>query len=199
MKSKFPLFALLLCAIALAGCGSEPPAFHGTVLEPPLAANDFILVNQDGQTTHLSDFRGSPVLLFFGYTHCPDACPMTLAWFKQIHIALGADAARVRFVLVTVDPERDTPVQMKQYLANFDSSFIGLTADSETLAQMYHAYGIAVEKTMPDEHSQHDASFFVTHTSSVFLLDDKEQLRLIYTDVPWQDMVTDLRAFIKAM
>ncbi len=196
MKFRFALFAWLLLAIALAGCGSQAPAFHGTLLQPPLAVADFALTNQDGQTMHLNDFRGSPTLLFFGYTNCPDACPITLAQFKQIRGTLGADAARVRFVFVTVDPARDTPAQMKQYLANFDPTFIGLTAAPETLAQVYHAYGISVEKIMPSEHAQHGMPGMVAHTSSVFLLDDQGQVRLIYTDIPWQDVATDLRFFL---
>ncbi len=198
MKVKLVPFALVLGTLVLVGCATQPPAFHGTSLQPPVSVADFALTDQHGQTTHLSDFRNSPALLFFGYTNCPDACPITLAQFKQIRSALGPDAARVHFVFVTVDPARDTPAQMEQYLANFDSSFIGLTAAPETLAQVYRAFGIQVEKIMPDEHSHSSMSGMVSHTSSVFLLDEKGQVRLLYGGAPWEDIVADLRFFLKA-
>ncbi len=186
-------FAWLALAIGLIGCAGQLYAFHGTLLQPPLSIADFALTNQDGQTTRLSEYRGKLVLLFFGYTHCPDACPLTLAHFKNIRNDLGADAAQVRFVLVTVDPERDTPAQLKEYLSQFDASFIGLTAGADALAPVYRAYGVSIEQILDDEHS-HDA---VAHTSAVFLLDGQGQIRLIYTDIPWEDITSDIRFLLK--
>jgi protein SCO1/2 len=211
------LVTLLALAIGLAACGGRPYTFHGTWLEPALPAANFALTNQDGQTIRLSDFRGQLVLLFFGYTHCPDACPTTLAQFKQIRNALGANAARTRFVLVTVDPARDTPERLKEYLAQFDSSFVGLTGSADALAPVYRAYGVSVEAILADElapasalrtdsalagdsHSHTTPTgtvAAVAHTSSVFLLDDKGQVRLIYTDIPWQDVAADIRYLLK--
>ena len=193
VKFKFPFWVLLVLAIGLAGCGGSPYKFHGTQLQPPLSAPDLALTNQDGQTTRLSEYHGKWVLLFFGYTHCPDACPLTLAQFKNIRDQLSADAARVRFVFVTVDPVRDTPEQLKEYLAQFDPSFVGLTGNSAALTLMYHAYGVGVEKILAAENAPHGTSATFDHTSSVYLLDDQSQVRFIYTDIPWQDMAADIR------
>ena len=193
MRFKFAFWVLLALAIGLAGCGGSPFKFHGTQLQPPLSVPDLALTNQDGQTARLTDYHGKLVLLFFGYTHCQDACPLTLAEFKNIRDGLGADAARVRFVFVTVDPLRDTPEQLKEYLAQFDSSFIGLTGSSAALTVMYRAYGVGVEKILAAEHSPSGMSATLDHTSSVYLLDDQSQVRLIYTDIPWQDMAADIR------
>lgn len=192
---------LLALAIGLAACNSQPYTFHGALLEPPAARADFALTNQDGQTMRLSDFRGNLVLLFFGYTHCPDVCPTTLAQFKQLRAQLGEQANRVQFVFITVDPERDTPERLKEYLAQFDLSFIGLTGSADMLQPVYKEYGTSVEEIMASEtaaaHS-HDstpdtANTLVAHTSSVFLLDRKGQVQLIYTGVPWQDIAADVR------
>ena len=196
MKSTLALLALVVLASAITGCGIDSPKLHGTVLEPPLSATDYALTDQDGQTTRLSDFRGSPVLLFFGYTHCPDVCPLTLAHFKQIRSTLGADGARVRFVFVTVDPERDTPARIKEYLANFDPSFVGLTASPETLAQVYRAFGITVANSQPSAYSPHHVSNSVDHTRSVFLLDDQGKVRVIYAGIAWQDIASDVHSFL---
>ncbi|MBI4790275.1 MAG: SCO family protein [Chloroflexi bacterium] len=196
MKLGFIVLSWLTLAVGLTACGASGAKLHGTVLEPPLTTVDLPLIDQDGQAARIGDFKGNPVLVFFGYTHCPDVCPVTLGRFKQIRNMLGADGARVRFVFVTVDPERDTPARMKEYLANFDPGFVGLTAGTDTLAQVYRAYGIHVEEIMPDSSASNDASHSVAHTSSIFLLDDKAQVRLIYGDTPWQDVAADLRFFL---
>ncbi len=199
------LLVLLALALGLAGC--QPYTFHGTLLEPPLEAQDFALTNQDGQAARVSDFRGSFVLLFFGYTQCPDACPATLAQFKQIRGELGGKADSVRFVMVTVDPARDTPERLKEYLAQFDPSFIGLTGSADALQPVYSAYWVSVEAIMADEadadtHAHVEAAgtqaaVAVAHTSSVFLIDAEGRLRLIYTDIPWQDMAADIRQVLQ--
>lgn len=175
------LISAFVLALALTACG-QPYTFHGTLLEPPLVTSDFALVDQNGQAARLSDYRGQLVLLFFGYTDCPDACPATLAQFKQIRAQLDKEADRVSFVLITVDPERDTSERLKEYLAQFDSSFVGLTGSADALQSVYRDYGVSVEPGVA-----------LAHTSSVFLLDREGRVQLIYTDIPWQDTAADLR------
>lgn len=204
------LLVLLVLLLALIGCG-QAYTFHGTRLEPPLPPAEFTLTDQHEQTMRLSDFRGQFVLLFFGYTHCPDACPLTLGQFKEIRNTLGDDAARVRFVMITVDPARDTPERMREYLAQFDLSFIGLTGSEEALAAVYRAYGVSVEAILGEtvstlnatdhhHHSSDDSASTTTlaHTSSVYLLDKEGRARLIFTGLPWQDMLADLKQMMLA-
>ncbi len=185
MKYVFVLSACL--AFALCGCADKPYTFHGTQLQPPMTFADFVLTNQDNQTARMSDYRGNWTLVYFGYTNCPDECPLTLAQFKKIHDDLGTDVARVRFVFVTVDPIRDTPEQMKKYLGQFDPSFIGLTGTPATLTLMYRKYGVAAEA---------DQNKF-NHTNALYLFDDQGQLSLIYTGVAWQDVTADIRVLLK--
>jgi len=113
-----------------------------TVLNPPRQVADFQLTNQDGTTTRLSDMKGHMVLLTFGYTHCPDICPVTLAKLKQIKEQLGKDADQVTFVFISVDGARDTPARLKEYLPLFDKDFIGLTGSEEVMREVAKDYGV---------------------------------------------------------
>ena len=118
---------------------TRPHEFQGSVIEPPVQAIDFTLPDQNGKDFRLSDQKGKVVLLFFGYTNCPDECPVTLADFVKIKAKLGNKADQVKFVLVTTDPERDTAVRMQEYLANFDPAFVGLVGDSAGLETVWDA------------------------------------------------------------
>src|SRR5690606_29497431 len=111
---------LAATGVVLAYRGRQTPALHGRLLEPLRAAPALVLTDQRGEPFRLSDHRGRALLLFFGYTTCPDVCPATLGTFSQVRRALGADADRVEFLFVTVDPERDTPDRLREYLSHFD-------------------------------------------------------------------------------
>src|SRR3990172_5356706 len=121
---------------------ARPHAFQGSFYEPPLPAADFPLTDQHGQTFRLSDNVGDIVLMFFGYSNCPDVCPFTLSDFKKIKADLGPQAERVRFVLITTDPERDTQERLLEYLEFFDPAIIGLTGDRSELEVVWDAYGV---------------------------------------------------------
>ena len=187
MKTRIVLLVCFVCSLAFYGCADQPHTFHGTQLQPPMTFADFALTNQDNQAMRMSDYRGNWVLVYFGYTNCPDECPLTLAQFKKIHDDLGTDAAHARFVFVTVDPVRDTPEQMKAYLGQFDPSFIGLTGTPATLNLMYAKYGVAAEANQDK----------FNHTNAMYLFDDQGQLSLIYTGVDWQNVAADLRVLLK--
>jgi protein SCO1/2 len=164
-------------------------------LTSPIPAPDFTLTDQHGQPFRLSDQRGHVVLLFFGYTHCPDVCPTTLATWKRVHEALGPDAERVRFVFITVDPERDTRERLQQHLAVFNPAFIGLTGTADELAAIYQAYGVFHEKAAA---SGSAAGYLVNHTASVYVIDPDGRWRLQFGfGTPAEDMVHDIRELLK--
>ncbi|UCD43495.1 MAG: SCO family protein, partial [Chloroflexota bacterium] len=121
-------FALLIGLIAVFVIlgPTRPYTFQGSLIDPPVAAPSFELTDVDGHRVQLSDLDGQVVIMFFGYTSCPDICPVTLSDFLKIRSRLGTQADEVSFVFVTVDPERDTPERMKKYLTNFDPDIIGL-------------------------------------------------------------------------
>jgi protein SCO1/2 len=150
--------------------------YQGSTIDPPVPAADFELVNQYGEPFRLSEQRGNVVLIFFGYTNCPDVCPVTLSDFKYISDRLGEKAQQVRFVFITVDPERDTPERLAMHLANFDPDFIGLTADRENLGGVWRDYGVYQEK----QDTGSAAGYLVNHTARTYAVDKLGNLRLTY-------------------
>jgi protein SCO1/2 len=170
---------------------SRPGA--GAVVSPPHQVQDFTLTSHTGEPISLSDLRGRAVLMFFGYTHCPDVCPTTLADYRRVKQALGDDANDVAFVFISVDRERDTPDVLTQYLGNFDTEFIGLMGDETTLRRIGEEYGLLFQQetiSVGHEHEegyehQHgddldEENYFVQHTSPSFLIDRDGYLRLVY-------------------
>ncbi len=175
--------------------GPTESPFRGSVLSQPVPAYDFSLNDQHGQPFRLSDQRGKVVLLFFGYASCPDVCPTTLGDWKQVHARLGEDADRVRFVFITVDPERDTPERLKQHLALFHPDFIGLTGSLEELEPVYQAYGVYYEKVEAPESA---LGYLVNHTSSDFVIDPQGNWRLRHSfGTPIDDIVHDVRLLLE--
>lgn len=150
--------------------------FKGSIIEPPLPAEDFTLYDQQNEPFRLIDQRGEVVLIFFGYTHCPDVCPLTLADFKQIKAELGAEAGRVNFVFITVDPERDTPDRLAEHMANFDPAIIALTGDRVDLETVWKAYGVYAAKAEAASAS----GYLVDHTARVYAIDANGDLRMTY-------------------
>jgi protein SCO1/2 len=183
-----PLAALLL----LSACG---PATHftGQVLSPAKPAPDLTLTDQRGEQFTLSRQRGNVVLLYFGYTHCPDVCPGTLSVFRSVMDGLGADAQHVRVVFVTVDPERDTAPYLKDYLAQFRPDFIGLTGTLDQLNPVYQAYGIEREQ-IP---AAGPLGYTMTHTSSFDVIDKQGNWRLVHNfGDSDKDIASDVRQLL---
>jgi protein SCO1/2 len=128
--------------------------------------------------------------LFFGYTFCPDVCPVTLGIWKRVHEALGEDARQVRFVFITVDPERDTPERLLQHVAIFNPEFIGLTGTPEALQPVYQTFGVFFEK---ESASKSAVGYLVSHTASAFVVDRAGQWRLRHAfETPADDIVHDI-------
>lgn len=172
----------------------RPYRLRGTEVTPPKPAPDFALTDAEGREFRLSDQRGRSVLLFFGYTSCPDVCPTTLAEFKQVRTALGPQAERVRFVFISVDPERDTPAKMLEYARAFDPSFIGLSGSEEQLAQIWRDFGVVRQK----EDAGSAGGYFVTHTARVFGVDPAGNLRVTFPfGADPADIASDLRHLLR--
>lgn len=189
------LIASLVAMVLLAACGSPAPSFRGSVLEEPVSVPDFSLTDQHGQTFRLSDQLGSAVLLFFGYTQCPDVCPTTLATWRQVSEMLGEDAGRVRFAFVTVDPERDTPERLGMHVNAFNPDFIGLTGPEEDLNALYDFFDIVHEK---DTSSGSAAGYLVNHTATAFLLDPEGNWRLREKyGTPAEDIAHDIQQLLE--
>ena len=168
--------------------------FQGSLIEPPVPAQDFELTDQQGNTYRLSDQKGKVVLIFFGYTHCPDVCPVTLSEFKQIKAQLRDDAENVEFVFITVDPDRDTSEKLASYLVNFDPDFVGLTGETSDLVDVWGNYGVYQEK----QESSSAAGYLVDHTARVYAIDINGNWRLTYPfGMEPEKMLQDVRHLIR--
>ena len=186
------LAILILGSLSLAACRAY--AFNGMVLQSPEKAYQFTLTGAGGQRVSLSDFEGKLVLLYFGYTHCPDVCPATLANLRLARNRLGEDADQVQVFMITVDPERDTPDIIGKYVASLDPSFVGLTGSPDEIAEVATYYGIFYEK----EESTSAAGYLMAHTASVMLVDRDGYLRLTYPfGTSADDFAADLEYLIK--
>ena len=184
----FHALLLALIALLLAACGAYQ--FNGTAYPDPRAAPDFELTAADGTPFRLSGQRGQIVLLFFGYTSCPDVCPTTLAEANQLLRGLGDDAGRVTYAFITVDPGRDTPEVLAGYTAAFHPAILGLTGAPDQLAGVRQAYGVSAEEIVDESSGGHSLS----HTARLFLVDPQGRLRLSYaTGTPAQDILQDIR------
>ncbi|MCS7222769.1 MAG: SCO family protein [Anaerolineae bacterium] len=172
----------------------RPYTFHGSRFDPPPLAPDFTLIDQEGRSVRLSDYRGRLVLLFFGYTHCPDVCPTTLAKLRYALQELGEVAREVQVIFISVDPERDTPEVVKRYLSHFDPTFVGLTGRPEEIEAVTQAYGVYVEK----EEVGSAAGYLITHSARTYVIDREGRLVLtfIYETEP-QDIVADLKQLLR--
>ena len=186
-------FARLLClviltALAAAGCGRQEPAIVKI-------GGDFTLTDQNGMPFELSSLRGDVVLIFFGYTSCPDACPTTMSKLATVYRELGADASRVKTVYISVDSQRDTPAVMKEYLTNFKSiNAIGLTGSREEIDKVTTLFAARYVITpLPDMPASHEM-YTVGHTTSVYGLDADGRTRLIF---PYEASVADMTQGIR--
>ena len=170
--------AAILCALAaacVAGCGERPTAakFKLTDVTGANFGKELNLTDHDGTPRTLTDFRGKVVTVFFGFTHCPDACPTTMVEMAGVMKELGPDADRLQVLFVTVDPERDTQKVLSQYVPSFHPSFLGLYGDAEATARAAKAFKIYYQKR-PVE----GAGYSVDHSAGTFVLDREGRVRL---------------------
>lgn len=165
----------LLAVLLVSACGEPklPSPFHAAEVSTKYTAADFKLTDHNGKTRTLGDFRGKVVVLFFGYLHCPDVCPTTMADLAQVMEKLGRDAARVQVLFVTVDPERDTPELMAKYAPAFHPSFLGLYGDKRAIADAASAFNVAYQKQPTS------TGYNVDHSAGSFLIDTSGHVRLL--------------------
>lgn len=195
----------LLAVLAMVGLRLHDvrgATFHGTAYDPPAPAPDFRLTSHTGAPVALRDFRGSPVLLFFGFTRCPDFCPLTLNRLAEVLGGMGDRGEEVRVLLVTVDPENDTPEALREYVGQFGTGIVGLTGDPEELARIRAAFGVYAEPAAspPGEHAGHGGAAPATfaHTPRVFGIDREGRLRvLIRPDEPASTVESDIRTLVR--
>lgn len=173
---------------------SQPYSLVGSVIDPPVPAPPIILSSSHGDVFSLQDQHGKLVLIFFGYTFCPDVCPTTLVEMMQVKKKLGKLADNVEFVFITVDPKRDTQEQLTRYLKSFDPSFYGLSGDQDTLSQVWKDYGVFREELI----SEGLSGYLVDHSSRLYLIDQVGNLRATYLfETPVDDIVGDLKFLLK--
>lgn len=189
MRNPFKFFILLL---AFAACISVRAAeMKSGVFDPPRAAPGFSLQGSHGELFKLNDARGRVVILGFGFSHCPEICPVTLANLARVMKNLGDAADGVQVVYITVDPERDTVARLREYMQVFHPGFIGLTGDATTLADIRREYGILIEKEV-----KQNGNYEVHHSSYLYLIDRQGLLRAL---VPYGKSVADIVHDVKIL
>jgi protein SCO1 len=166
--------ALAIAALAAAGCGNDAPRFRGSDVTGAGFGRDFALTDHEGRPRTLADFRGKAVALFFGYTHCPDVCPTTLAELAEAMRRLGADHSRVQVLFVTVDPERDTPELLRLYVPAFDPTFLGLRGDAAALERVAKEFKVIYARR-PGSTPE---TYAMDHSAGTFLFDPQGRLRV---------------------
>lgn len=191
----FSSLALVVLATLLTFLFSKPANFRGTAYgEPYPAAPQIELIRSNGETFRLSDQKGKIVLLFFGYTSCPDVCPTTLAELKLVMDELGSKTELVKVIFVSVDPQRDTPEKIQKYVEHFDTEFVGLSGSIDELETIWKDYGIFREEVESDS----AFGYIVNHTARTYLIDMDGNLRLSYGfQTPVEDIVNDLELLLK--
>ena len=186
--SRF-FWSITICSL-VAAC-DRGPQFRSTDITGAPYGHSLDLTDHDGKARHLEDFRGKAVVLFFGFTHCPDICPTTLADIAGAVKELGRDAERVQVLMVSVDPERDTPEALKKYVTAFDPHFLGLRGDLEATKKAAGEFKIYFEKRKQGD------SYTVDHSAQSYVIDPQGRLRLLVRhDRIAQDLAKDLRAIL---
>jgi protein SCO1/2 len=165
---------VLAAALLVAGCAPEGPSFRSADVTGASFGRDFALTAHDGTPRALADFRGKVVVLFFGFTQCPDVCPAALATLAEAKRRLGADAAKVQGVFVTIDPERDTPELLRNYVPAFDPSFVGLYGDAEATARVAKEFKVLYRK-VPGSTPE---TYTMDHSAGMYVFDPQGRLRL---------------------
>ena len=182
---------LIAIGVLLTACAHQ---FSGVAPNPIGPAPDFALTDENGQPFKLSDLRGKWVLLAYGYTHCPDVCPLTLSHLRDVKKAIDPNGDQVQVVFVTIDPERDTADIMRQYVGHFDQQFAqkfkGLTGTPQEIAQAAQVYNVKYEK----KESTSAAGYSMGHTAEVYLIDPQFNRRMTFPfGVKAEEIASDLQ------
>lgn len=190
---RFSLAAAASLLLLAAGCGSQDARFRSTDITGADFGKSLSLTGHDGKPRRLEDFRGKAVVLSFGFTHCPDVCPTTLADVAGALKKLGGDASRVQVLFVTVDPERDSADVLRNYVTAFDPAFLGLRGDAESTQRAAKEFRIFFEKRQGSA----PGAYSVDHSGQSYVLDGMGRLRLLVRhDRIGQDLAEDLKILL---
>lgn len=179
---------------ALAACGPPAPRFKSTDVTGASFGRELALTDHAGIPRTLSDFRGKVVVVFFGFLHCPDVCPTTLAGLKAVMDQLSKQSDRVQVLFVTLDPERDTQEALARYVTAFDARFLGLRGDGEATVRVAKEFKVFYEKragTAP-------GSYSIDHTAASYVFDTRGRLRLYVRDEDLGILAEDLRTLLNS-
>ena len=169
------------------------PTFNGAAFEPPVDVQPLTFTRAEGGAFTTADMRGRTSLFFFGYTHCPDVCPFTLADLSQVHRRLGGEAERVDMYFVTLDPARDTPERMQTYLSNF-AGITGLIGSDAELTDAEAAFKVVAERRDTGQ-----GDYMVDHTAATYLVNAKAQIQLAYPyGTPPDEILEDVQRLLAA-
>jgi protein SCO1/2 len=193
-KISVAIIAIVL-GIFLAGCQLGQYEYKGGVIDPPIELPDFELMATDGQPFHLSDVEGDIALIYFGYTYCPDVCPLTMWEVKKALAELETGQDHVHVIFISVDPERDTPEKLANYLHAFGPEFTGLTDDFAKTQKMMKPYGAFAEKEKVDDPA---LGYLVNHTARLYLINPQRQLLAQYPfGFTADDLASDLNHLLQ--
>jgi len=181
---------ILLVIAAAAGAATIinhlPHSFNGSVINPPAPAPDFTLTDQHGQFFEFSSLRGKYVFLYFGYSHCTNACPAAMALMTQARNQLGSQGSQIQVVFVATDPPGDTPQAMATFVDRFDPSYVGATGTQAQLSAVWAEYGVVVEDGGE------------THSDYIYLIDPSGNMRMTYSQpITAEEIAADLRAIMR--
>jgi protein SCO1/2 len=183
-----------LVALCVAACGPATPKFQGSDVTGVSFGRDFHLTDHTGKPRSLADFRGKAVVVFFGYTQCPDYCPTTLSELAAAMTRLGPDAARVQVLFVTVDPERDTPELLSRYVPAFNPSFLGLYGDAAATAATAKEFKVLYQK----QPGPTPGTYTMDHSAGTFIFDPQGRLRVYENYGRGPDVIAhDIRALLE--
>jgi protein SCO1/2 len=186
----FRFVFLLTCALLVA---CSPPTFNNVDVTGADYAREFELTDHTGARRTLADYRGKVVAVFFGFTQCPDVCPTTLADMAQVRKTLGTDGDKLQVLFITVDPERDTPEVLKQYVPGFDPTFVGLYGTGEEIARTAKEFKVFYQKSP----GKTPTSYTIDHTAGTFVFDKEGRLRLFLKHGGGTDpIVADLKKLL---
>lgn len=191
--------SLILLTTFVARANESLPVYDGV-------GGDFSAASSNGGVVRLTDYRGKPVLLFFGYTSCQDICPATLGHLRSLMERLGQNSDRVQVLFVTVDPEIDTPEHLAQYLARFDSRFVGVSGSKTEMASIARLFMVKHDashdtKVTTEHHRSEtfaDETFQYAHSQQIYLLDGQARTRaLFFVGSPLDEMDTAIRSLLE--
>lgn len=187
--------SLLLSAAALAACSPDKPSFSGIDITGADYANAFDLLDHNGQRRTLTDFKGKVVVVFFGFTQCPDVCPTSMTELAKVKQQLGPDGDKLQGIFITVDPERDTAELLKAYMANFDPSFLALVPTMTELPELAKTFKIYYKKV----EGKTASSYTMDHSAGSYVYDGSGRVRLYHRyGSPTEGLVSDVKALLKS-